>query len=80
MVRAIEYTRENLDQIHEAYPDDVDRFKVEDIHRYENGKYFFVHDTNRMQINFVMSLEEVNLVYDVNPLHLTGRTTFFRIQ
>lgn len=79
MVRAIEYTKENLPQIHEAYPDDAYRFRVEDYTPYENGEYYFVHDTSRMTVNFVMTKLEVELVYDITPSYQSGKTTFFRI-
>jgi hypothetical protein len=79
MVRAIEYTKENLPQIQEAYPGDADRFQVEDFKPYENDLYYFVHDTNRMQVNFVMTYAELAMVYDIYPKYQGGKTTFFRI-
>jgi hypothetical protein len=41
--------------------------------------YYFVHDTNRMQVNFVMTYAELAMVYDIYPKYQGGKTTFFRI-
>lgn len=79
MVRAIEYTVWNLPVIHEAYSETVGKFNKETIDQYAGQQYYFVHDTDRMQPNFVMTKEEVIMVYDINPLFLNGQTTFFRI-
>ena len=79
MVRAIEYTLENLPAIQEAYPNVISRYNEESYEPYANGLYYFVHDTNRMERNFVMTVKELAMVYDITPRYQHGKTTFFRI-
>lgn len=81
MISAIRFTATSLPIVNDVYPETLGKWTGMELSRYFSGEqtYYFVHDTDRLQRNFVMTSVEVAMVYDISADNIANDTSFTRI-